>query len=185
MFSVNPFELGRETIALLYADIDRGHQIIDGEFHLGRRVLIRRPVALFNLGWLEKIFQKKEGLGDKAEDLALSPKFARDLRGTKILPEIPPEYYRLFVDDIILRQRRLKSLLEENCKQIPQLTKVIDVVQLLYERSLVYNPKDDLPEERLEYAKELIDRFKHDLKDPTGVVQRWEDVYFEMLLSIE
>lgn len=173
LFSINPFEQGIETIALMFIQMRPGWSLIDGEFHLGREVLIRRPVALFNLGWLHRVFSNKHGaLGEFVLE--------GDSAGGKILPPIPADKFRLFLDDMWLRQRRLKTLLLHNQRRLGVAMLFLKLCEggFLTDNGM-------LSQDEIENAISDLKAHRRQLRDPSGVVKHWEDVFFEIKLHAE
>lgn len=126
LFSLNPFEQGIETIGLYFWTLPKGYTIIDGEFHLGRKVLIRRPVGLFNLGWLYQYWKNNKSLGNVFDPSVHGVKesFKKKFAECKILEEVPAGKFRLMAKDFDLRKKRLQRLIKHNAevfsKRIPQ-----------------------------------------------------------------
>lgn len=121
IYSVNPFEQGIEITHVFSLQLSRNHRLLDGEFSLDRKILIRRPIALLNLGWL---YEEWKNVQHRKND------------DVKVLPNIPPESYIFYLDDIKLRQRRLRSLLEHNGFQTTRLLEICneDSLITLHER---------------------------------------------------
>lgn len=107
-FAINPFEQDIETILITYINLENYMQIMDGEFHIGRNILIRRPVALIDIDWLRNMFIEHGTLGELISDPSSNS------YGGKKLPPIPNNSIRLFVDDIFFRRKRLCSILQNN-----------------------------------------------------------------------
>ena len=101
--SINPRETGIETIWLCTFEMKKGEYLIDGEYDLARNYLIRQPVILLDLDFLEGIFSKTGGLGE----LVVNQEGFDDV---KRLPNIPGDHFKLFDADVEFRKMRLKHL---------------------------------------------------------------------------
>lgn len=101
--SINPRETGIETIWLCRFEMQDDEYLIDGEYDLASKILIRRPVVLLDLKYLHKIFRENGSLGEIIEG-------EEGMEDWKRLPEIPPRYIKVFDADIELRKRRLERL---------------------------------------------------------------------------
>ncbi len=178
LFSVNPYELGMEAIGLFFAELQPNWHIIDGEFHLERNILIRRPVGLFNMQWLYDVFRKHN---DSLGELILSKEQEDRRQGGKILPEVPAEKYIIFADDLSLRQSRLKKLLQYNEKKA-HLSPQIMAWLLLCDERLFTHP---LTSEDFQMAKAELRDKATELKDYVDDGSGWEDVLEEMELYAE
>jgi hypothetical protein len=105
VYSLNPAEFGIEIIWLCTFNLYEGEYLIDGEYHLGREVLIRRPVILVDMEFLRQVYDQHQTLGD------LSSK--DETFGGKVLPLIPKEHSIVFDVDVELRHHRLCEIEEQ------------------------------------------------------------------------
>ncbi len=103
VFSVNPGELGIETIRFYRYTLTSTDYLMFGEIHERADFLVREPVGLLRLDWLRSLFDAHDGsLGVEVWD--------EEYAGGKRLPRIPSSAYRLFTADNELRERRLEHL---------------------------------------------------------------------------
>lgn len=105
VYSLNPAEFGIEIIWLCTFNLSDGEYLIDGEYHLGREVLIRRPVVLIDMEFLRQTYGQQQTLGN------LSSK--DETFGGKLLPLIPKEHCMIFDVDVELRHHRLDRIEEQ------------------------------------------------------------------------
>jgi hypothetical protein len=104
VYSLNPGEFGIEVIWLCTFQLHTNEYILDGEYHLSRNVLIRRPVVLLDMQFLQKVFSTgNNSLGQL--------QFSRDTFECKLLPPVPKEHCYIFNQDILLRHRRKAKIL--------------------------------------------------------------------------
>ena len=125
VFTINPFEFGVEIVWLYKFTLFDNDVIIDGEYDLGRNYLIRQPVILLRMDFLKKIFIKNNnsiGLYNTETDC-------------KILPEIPIESIKFFLDDIPLRKNRLKNIADE--LQNKDIKQTFEMDNLKYEENRI------------------------------------------------
>ena len=96
-------------MALATFDLLEGEYVIDGEYDLARRVLIRRPPIMLRLGYLERMYENNHGsLGT-----LLQSGVSAD---GKLMVGVPEDHFRLFDEDVELRKwrrDRIKAQLEE------------------------------------------------------------------------
>ena len=102
LLSINPAELGIEVISACTFPLLEGEYLLDGEFDLGRRILIRHPVVLLDMDFLRDLYEVKGSLGEPLND-------ERSGEGKRLGP-VPPDHYELFGDDLELRERRLSKV---------------------------------------------------------------------------
>lgn len=107
IYSVNPAEFGIEVIWLCSFNLFEDEYLIDGEYHLSREVLIRRPIILLDMDYLERVFKQ-----DKAFKLG---KMVRtdNVFECKLLNPVPRQHCEIFDVDIALRHNRLRKISQE------------------------------------------------------------------------
>lgn len=99
LFTINPFEFGVEIIWLCKFEINEGEYILDGEYDLGRNYLVRQPVILVSMDFLQQVYNSTGSLGEKINET-----------DSKLLPPIPKEHFVVFNQDVELRKQRLENL---------------------------------------------------------------------------
>lgn len=131
IYSLNPGEFGIEVIWLCAFKKDKDEYFLDGEYHLGREVLIRRPIILLDMDFLyEEVYLRQNSLGDEIT--------RGDCPEGKMLPDVPKENCVIFDDDIKLRQRRLMALKGmENTTSPQTLQDQKTKANLSWERNLI------------------------------------------------
>jgi len=105
IYSLNPAEFGIEVIRIAHFELNDGECLIDGEFHLSRKVLIRRPVVLIDMDYLKNVYSVNKSLGNLLE--------TDEQFECKMLDPIPEESCSVFLPDIELRHHRLKAIKEQ------------------------------------------------------------------------
>jgi hypothetical protein len=105
IYSVNPTEFGIEVVWLCNYDLRDGEYLLDGEYHLGRDVLIRRPIILLDMEFLREIYEKTGELGKLLHN--------DESRGCKLIPPITRESCEVFDIDVELRRSRVSTLKNE------------------------------------------------------------------------
>ena len=101
--SINPRETGIETIWLCAFEMKDGEYLIDGEYDLARNYLIRQPIIMVEMNYLESLYQETGSLGD----LVFNEKGLDDV---KRLPILHQNHYRLFDADVEFRKSRLEYI---------------------------------------------------------------------------
>ncbi len=128
IYSLNPSEFGIEVIRIAHFNLKDDECLLDGEFHLSRKVLIRRPVVLIDMKYIEDIFTSNKSLGKLIKtDLQFE---------CKMMDPIPKDNCYVFIPDIELRQQRLERIKEELATK--KLTKK-SRENLLWESELITN----------------------------------------------
>jgi hypothetical protein len=116
VFSVNPGENGVEVIRFFEFDLAPRDYLMCGEVGERGRYLVREPVGLLSLDWLQDQFRQGDGsLGDVV--------WHDDYGGGKLIPKIPKSEYRLYTADIRFRSRRLTRLREVSKGTTFEITK--------------------------------------------------------------
>lgn len=101
VFSINPTELGIEVLWPVEFRLDPGDTLLDGEILEDRQRLVRRPILLLAVDYLREVWKDRGSMGS----LCRQPEHA----DCKLLPaEVPPDCYRLYDDDIKLRELLLR-----------------------------------------------------------------------------
>ncbi|MCE5215601.1 hypothetical protein LLH03_01110 [bacterium] len=118
VFSINPTELGIEVLWPVEFSLGPGDTLLDGEILEDRQSLVRRPVLLLSVDYLRGIWQREHMIGNPCRESGRED--------GRLLPEIPPEHYRLYDDDISLRQRLIRRA-EVEPTWAKQHRKVIDM----------------------------------------------------------
>lgn len=110
IYSLNPAEFGIEVMALATFDLLPGEYIIDGEYDLGRKVLIRRPPIMLRLGYLAEIFKDNQGsLGTRIESGVSAD--------GKLMAELSHENCIVFDADVDLRRVRRNAIKQQLGKE--------------------------------------------------------------------
>lgn len=102
IFTVNPLEAGVESIFLFRFDLADNDYLLFGEVLEDLGALAREPVMLLRRSFVESEIARHGSLGQLLPD-----------QERKQLPEVPPDDYYIFDADIILRERRLRALLDD------------------------------------------------------------------------
>ncbi len=213
LFSLNPFEQGVETIRPYFWTLPEGYTILDGEFHLGRKVLIRRPVGLFNLRWLYQYWEEHGHSLGKPIDASVEKHIWKNYAECKVLEEVPKNQFRVMFSDFKLRKARLKRLMKGNERvfkhAVPKreedilrekrdlYTKALTVIEKIKREGVTSLQMWNLTQmthsiqcSREQLMPELAAfwLFRRYLKDVPAqgmksVVDSWEDVWFEIELA--
>jgi hypothetical protein len=129
-YSLNPGEFGIEVVWLCAFKMNPDEYLLDGEYHLSREVLIRRPVILLDMEFLNEIYLSHNSLGDETS--------RSDCPEGKMLPPVPKEHCVIFDKDIELRRRRLMALERFGDHSSPQsLQDHKTTANLRWERDLI------------------------------------------------
>lgn len=102
IFTVNPLEAGVESIFLFRFDLADNDYLLFGEVLEDLGALAREPVMLLRRSFVESEIAQHGSLGQLLPDQE-----RKQLRG------VPPDDYHIFDADIILRERRLRALLDD------------------------------------------------------------------------
>ena len=102
IFSVNPLEAGVESIFLFRFDLADNDYLLFGEVLEDLGALAREPVMLLRRSFVEGEIAQHGSLGQPLPDQE-----GKQLRG------VSPDDYHIFDADIILRERRLRALLDD------------------------------------------------------------------------
>lgn len=105
VYSVNAIDFAIEVIWLCTFKLHDGEYIIDGEYHLGREILIRRPAVLLDMDYLRQVYKQQHSLGETNTIL--------NSHECKLLPPVPAESCIVFDADIELRHKRLEKLMSQ------------------------------------------------------------------------
>jgi hypothetical protein len=108
IYSLDPTLFGLEVIWLCTFALRNGEYLIDGEYHLSREVLIRRPVVLLNMEYLRQVYERAGTLGAITR--------SRDSAECKVLSEVTKEDCVVFDVDVELRRNRLQAVKQELSK---------------------------------------------------------------------
>lgn len=101
VFTVNPCEFGIEVTLLAYFDMKEKDYLLDGEIWEVGPSLVRQPVGLISVDYLNCLCKKNGGsLGEVIKDSQRHP-------DCKALQEIPEKEFFIFDQDIELRKERL------------------------------------------------------------------------------
>ena len=106
LLAVNPLELGIEVVRIAEFDLKPNEYLLDGEtINAGQnKVLIRRPVCLFEVDAIRRIVQNGGG-----DHLGFRSKESPDAKTW----EFEADEFYFFDEDIELRKKRVKQLLEQ------------------------------------------------------------------------
>lgn len=111
--TINPLEFGIEVTRIGKFNLGTREYLIDGETFMSRNpqrhVLVRRPVALFDLNWLERALLQPDGTYDFPR-LAVPPGssstgFFKRHAGCRSMPVPPAEHFELYDYDVRVRRR--------------------------------------------------------------------------------
>ncbi|WP_157595066.1 hypothetical protein [Plesiocystis pacifica] len=107
--TVNPLEFGIEVTQVGRFPLGKEEYLLDGETYMNRapekHLLVRRPVALFDLDWFEQALRQDDGSYDFPEpDEAKALAEVKRHAGCRRMPVPPSEHFELFDYDV--RQRR-------------------------------------------------------------------------------
>jgi hypothetical protein len=100
IFTINPLEAGAESVFLFRFDLADDDYLLFGEVLEDLGALAREPVMLLRRAFVERQLAEHGSLGQPLPDLE-----------RKQLPSIPAGDYHIFDADIVLRERRLRALL--------------------------------------------------------------------------
>lgn len=112
--TVNPLEFGIEVTQVGIFRLEPGEYLIDGETYMNRtpkkHVLVRRPVALFDVDWFEEALRTTDG---KSYDFPPLPEAhgaakhaqVKSYAGCRRIPVPPPEHFELYDYDVKKRRQ--------------------------------------------------------------------------------
>lgn len=108
IFSVNPGEMGVETMGVYRLEIDDDDYLLFGEIWEAAECLIRAPVMLLSCEFVRQCYERRGTLGEII--------WEEPFIGGKRLDRIPRDSFWIFYRDIDFREHRLKTL--ENLRPI-------------------------------------------------------------------